>query len=275
MINAGFETNTETQQTVRTDAMRKKLMKLQKGIVYGPVNSRRLGRSLGINVLPTQAKVCSFNCLYCQYGFTKAQGVRLLDSVQFPAVSHILNAVETKLVEMENPPDYLTFSGHGEATLHPHFDELVDGITELRDKYAPDAKTAILSNASTVSDARIRRILSRLDEAILKLDAGSESVFQRYNQPVIPLHISEIVEGLRMMDRVILQSLFADGERGNLKLKHIIRWLRQVEAIQPEKVQLYTLDRAYPSRLIVPAAREHMAEIAEQLGKMGITALVY
>ena len=129
------------------------LLPLKDGFVYGPVRSRRLGASLGINVLPPGQKVCNFDCLYCQYGWTEPEPLGEAAEIAFPAAESILIAVGKALLALPEPPAYLTFSGHGEATLHPELGELVDGVIVMRDRLAPGARTAILSNSTRVCDA--------------------------------------------------------------------------------------------------------------------------
>jgi wyosine [tRNA(Phe)-imidazoG37] synthetase (radical SAM superfamily) len=230
---------------------------------------------LGINVLPPGQKVCSFNCVYCQYGWTDPGLQDELAAVSFPPVEAILLAVAKDLLSLEEPPAYLTFSGHGEATLHPGFPELVDGICHLRSRFVPAARTAILSNSSRVHDPRIREALSSLDERIMKLDAGNESCLRRFNQPGRAVRFGTIVEGLRLLPAVTLQCLFAAGEAGNLDPGDVERWLDAVTSISPVKVQLYTLDRGFPSDAIAPAPPEVLESIAARLEARGIAARVF
>jgi len=159
---------------------------LQKDIIYGPVLSRRLGRSLGINLLPTDRKVCSFDCVYCQYGRTTeptfSPGVDDL-----PTFSDVVAAVE-KALKKPHTIDTLTFSGNGEPTLHPQFPEIVRSIKRLRDDFRPEVKLAVLSNSSRVMDSAIVDALSLLDAPMMKLDAGDEITLREINQPVARLH---------------------------------------------------------------------------------------
>ena len=132
------------------------LLELQRKIIYGPVNSRRLGRSLGINILPRSQKICSFNCLYCQYGLNDRKNSKN-NKVIFPDQNEVLLAVENALKHLDPPPAYLTFSGNGEPTLHPEFPDIVDRIQWLKKKQCPESKTAILSNSSTVTTPKIKK----------------------------------------------------------------------------------------------------------------------
>ena len=224
------------------------LLPPQTGVVYGPVRSRRLGVSLGINALPPRGKVCTFDCLYCQYGWTDETGA----GVAYPSVAEVLEGVEAALAACAAPPAHLTFSGNGEPTLHPRFTELVDGVIRIRDRRAPSARTAVLSNGTRVGDPSIREALGRLDVRIMKLDAGTDETLRRFNRPAPGISIDEIVDGLRSLGGVTIQSLFAAGPAGNSTPADIEAWVRRVVEISPVAVQIYTLDREWPSELIEP-----------------------
>jgi wyosine [tRNA(Phe)-imidazoG37] synthetase (radical SAM superfamily) len=253
-----------------------KILSLQKGAVYGPIASRRLGPSLGINVLPVTCKVCTFNCLYCQYGWTAVHGTGFENEDQWPAVTDILREVRRSLQSISPKPGYVTFSGNGEPTLHPSFDEIVEGVIGLRDLYSPKSKTAILSNSTTVGDSGIRKAISKLDVAIMKLDCGSEAVFSRYNRPCFGIELERIVEGLTCMNDVHVQALFTGGDMGNYRHDEIDAWMQCIRRIEPVQVQLYTLDRGYPSGSITPLRNMELIEIKEKLERENIhTAEVF
>jgi wyosine [tRNA(Phe)-imidazoG37] synthetase (radical SAM superfamily) len=224
------------------------LLELKKSLTYGPVRSRRIGRSLGINLFPGDRKVCSLNCAYCQYGWTAAPSLTIADPSALPSVAAVVEAVEQALAGLEQPPDCITFSGNGEATLHPDFANLVDAVASLRDRVCPSARTAILSNSTRVGDPQVRAALARLDLRIMKLDAGTEETLRRLNGPPPELTLGEVLDGLRALDDVTIQALFVGGP------------------------QVYSLDRGYPSRSIEPVAANSLAEIAESLRSAGINA---
>ncbi|GAB4375703.1 MAG: radical SAM protein [Calditrichia bacterium] len=248
---------------------------LQRGIVYGPVNSRRLGLSLGINVLPTRQKVCSLNCLYCQYGWTKFH-TRLLTQREFlPTVPEILRAVEESLQMVYPQPAYITFSGNGEPTLHPNFPELVAGVIRLRDRYAPSARTAVLSNSTRIDDARIRDAIEQLDMRIMKLDCGNGVCFQSFNRPAPGINFETIVHWLMAMRGITIQSLFTGGPQGNYSPDNIRDWINIVKEISPRAVQIYTLDRGYPAKSITPATPEMLKHLKKRLQSEGIEGEVY
>lgn len=224
-----------------------KRLPLQQSIVYGPVHSRRLGQSLGINVLPTTYKLCSFNCAYCQYGWTSQPALRDDGKIRdLPAPQKVADALENslrRLVRHRSKVDCITFSGNGEPTLHPNLNEIIDATKELRDRYLPRAKVAILSNASTVGHKQVRQALEKLDLRIMKLDAGSEELIQKLNGPALPFYLGEIVDGLKALKDIVLQSLFVHGRITNADPESVELWLEKVREIRPNLVQVYTLDR--------------------------------
>jgi wyosine [tRNA(Phe)-imidazoG37] synthetase (radical SAM superfamily) len=251
------------------------LLKLQKGIIYGPVNSRRLGRSLGINILPAQRKICPFNCVYCQYGWTKDHTLRINTGPALPSVDAVKEALKKALISADNPPAYITFSGNGEPTLHPDFSQIVEEVTVLRDRLAPEAKTAILSNSALVSDKSIRNALSRLDVRIMKLDCGTPDIFKRYNQPCPGVDLEALTEGLSRMTDVDIQTLVSAGQAGNFDTQNTTAWIERLKHIRPLSVQLYTLERGYPAKNIRPANRKELDDIKAQVQKAGIRIGVF
>ena len=251
------------------------LLPLQSGIIYGPVHSRRLGRSLGINVLPAGRKVCNFDCRYCQYGWTDPRVLAAMGEGGYPAVRDVVDAVEAALEGLPEAPHYITFSGNGEPTLHPRFGEIVDGVNEARNRLAPLARTAILSNSSRVMDPGVREALGRLDARIMKLDAGTESGFARYNRPAAGIALEAIVEGLRALADIQIQALFTGGPAGNLNDAEIEAWLGRVARIRPRLVQLYTLDREPPDRYLLPATRNQLDGARVRVEALGVEAVVF
>jgi wyosine [tRNA(Phe)-imidazoG37] synthetase (radical SAM superfamily) len=251
------------------------LLALQPGIIYGPVRSRRLGRSLGVNVLPAQRKVCSFDCLYCQYGRAAPKNTAEARENEFPGVKEILDALEQALKKLPVPPAYITFSGNGEATLHPGFRELVQGVRQLRDSLASEAKTAILSNSTTVNDPDIREALAMLDLRIMKLDAGTEKMFAHYNRPGKGITLEQTAAGLAALGDVTIQSLFTGGPDGNFNPHLLSAWVKQVRRIAPIFVQVYSLDRNSPTRSLVPLDKDDLLHIQSLLHRVDIPTQIY
>lgn len=262
----------------------KKLLELQQGIIYGPVKSRRLGSSLGINILPTASKVCSFDCVYCQYGWTGDE-THCLNAdpgrYKLPTVESVTGAVASSLnkLRQENSlPRSLTFCGNGEPTLHPDFADMVRAVINVRNEMAPNVNTSILSNSSRVCDPQCRLALAALDMSYMKLDCGNAEFFARYNKPCSGVDFSCIVDGLTMLARevpVVIQSLFTSGPSGNLDAKNVEPWLQLIRRIGPTLVHLYTLDRGYPDNLLQPATRDELLDLKLRIDSLGFESKIF
>jgi wyosine [tRNA(Phe)-imidazoG37] synthetase (radical SAM superfamily) len=244
-----------------------KKLSLQPGIIYGPVQSRRLGRSLGINLLPADYKLCSFNCLYCQYGWTKnvtfTPGDRLKD---LPSPDAVTTALENTLAEFsrgDKAIDAISICGNGEPTLYPALGEVIAKIKKLRDRYQPDARTAILSNSSTVGDPAVRVALALLDLKIMKFDAGSEEMFRQLNHPAAPVYMGEIISGLKELENILLQACFVQGRVTNADPDSVAMWLEKLREIHPLGVQVYTLDREPADKRIERVSAATLSWIAD------------
>jgi wyosine [tRNA(Phe)-imidazoG37] synthetase (radical SAM superfamily) len=250
------------------------ILPLKNGIVYGPVNSRRLGRSLGLNLLPPGRKWCSFDCLYCQYGWTPAPG-ESDPSAGIPSPEDVESAVAAALAETNPPPSYLTFSGNGEPTLHPRFPEIVEIVRRLRDRLAPRAKVALLSNAAGIDRPSVRAAIGRIEHPILKLDAGNERVFRSYNRPACGIAYDAVVRGLKGTPGIMIQALFTAGPEGNFQAAHLGDWIERIGEIRPVDVQIYTLARPVPSPDIIPAPGTALLAIRDRLRRAGLSARVF
>jgi wyosine [tRNA(Phe)-imidazoG37] synthetase (radical SAM superfamily) len=198
-----------------------------------------------------------------------------MEDAQWPSRESVLSEIERTLTELNPPPAYITFSGNGEPTLHPDFDAIVDGVIDLRNRFSPDSKTAILSNSTTLTDERVRRAIQKLDVRILKLDAGNSEVYHNYNRPLCQTDLDGLIASLQSMKEVTIQALFAMGPSGNYGSKEVEDWVAKVIRISPINVQLYSLDRPFPSKSIVPVPREGLEEIKQRLEQYGIRAGVY
>ncbi|MDI6808663.1 MAG: radical SAM protein [Candidatus Eisenbacteria bacterium] len=252
---------------------------LQSGIVYGPVNSRRLGKSLGLNILPDSYKFCTFDCVYCQYGWTHVHSLDAGEKAgELPSPGEIdlaLTRAMEELVGKKTRVDYITFSGNGESTLHPKFPEAVEIARHLRDRYVPEAKLAILSNSSTANRKDVRKALGRLDVRIMKLDAGSAEIIRKLNRPSEGIEFEAIVEGLKTLKSVTIQSLFVDGQFGNSGQREVEKWLAALEEIAPIEVQIYTLDRAPASDKVIAIDRKRLEAIAKKAQERGFKVTPY
>jgi wyosine [tRNA(Phe)-imidazoG37] synthetase (radical SAM superfamily) len=250
-------------------------------IAFGPVLSRRLGNSLGINVSPTNVKICSFDCIYCECGWTLEKSIA---PHFFYPVDEIITAIETKLQqckENHTPIDSITFSGNGEPTLHPNFDQIIDALIILRDKYYPETVITCLSNATQLTNNNVFAALQKIENPILKLDAVTEPLFQLINKPTIPVSVEEVIKHLQQLNgNFILQTLFFKGEIdgqyfNNAADSHLSLWLDVVKQLHPRKVMIYSLDRSTPAQGIEKIPVEKLQEIAQNVRQFGIEAMAY
>ncbi|MCK9613503.1 MAG: radical SAM protein [Bacteroidales bacterium] len=249
-------------------------------IIFGPVRSRRLGVSLGINLLPTHVKFCSFNCIYCECGWTEASDV---SQANFHPREEIFRELETKLLTLKGQQldvDSLTYAGNGEPTMHPQFNEIVDDTLSLRDKYFPLAKVTVLSNSTMLSNEKVFRALLKTNN-LMKLDSGTEETFQIINNPRISITLSEIVNNLKRFDgRLVIQSMFVRGKIGdkiidNTQESELNTWLKHLDEIKPAEVQVYSIDRRPPLAQLEKISREELLEIANKVEQLNLKAIVY
>jgi len=243
-----------------------RLLKLQEGIIYGPVKSRRLGRSLGINLLPTGYKLCTFNCLYCHYGWTKAHTDCVAEPVlgDLPSVEEVEKALREWLKTNQIPIDYITFSGNGEPTLHPEFHRMVEATLRVRDRYVPGVRVAVLSNSTCLDKKRVMEGLRKLDKRIMKLDCGTEEGFRKLNRPSPHIKFEKVVEKLREMDEVIIQTVLVRGRMDNTGEREIGGWIEKLRYIKPAEVQIYSIDRPSADESLTPVGKERLNQIAKR-----------
>jgi wyosine [tRNA(Phe)-imidazoG37] synthetase (radical SAM superfamily) len=248
-------------------------------IVYGPVRSRRLGVSLGINLLPPGSKVCTMNCAYCQYGWTRGAARYRGEGKGWPTAQAVETAVSERLARAADTGeiiDRLTVAGHGEPTLHPQFEEVMTCLAEVRDRIAPGISIAILSNSTTAGWPDVARGLARIDERYMKLDAGDPITYARINGP--GPSVARIVEALGRLPPIVVQSMFVTDEIGEIDNTTdgvITEWLDALCATRATRVHIYTLDRAPALETLRPASRQRLREIAEHVRAAGIPADVF
>ncbi|HZP49002.1 MAG TPA: radical SAM protein [Vicinamibacterales bacterium] len=249
-------------------------------IVYGPVASRRLGRSLGINLLPAGMKVCNMNCAYCQYGFTRGAVMKFRgQGGGWPTPQAVGDALAARLAQAAacgELLDRLTVAGHGEPTLHPDFDEVTTRLRAVRDRVAPGLPLAILSNSTTAGWTDVRAALGRYDERYMKLDAGDPLVFAQVNDG--GASFLDVLDGLSTLPSVVVQAMFvtdANGAVDNTGDGAVEEWLRALERVHATGVHIYTLQRepALGSLRKVPARR--LREIAERVHALRIPAQIF
>jgi wyosine [tRNA(Phe)-imidazoG37] synthetase (radical SAM superfamily) len=245
-------------------------------IVFGPVKSRRLGISLGINLLPATKKVCNFNCIYCECGWTSQSDIR---RQLLPTREEVFYALEQKLVSMKEKnqaPDVITYAGNGEPTLHPEFPGIIDDSIMLRDKYFPLAKIAVLSNSTAITKPAIRKALLKVDSNILKLDSAFDLTVKIHNQPRVNVKVEDLIKELKKFKgQLIVQTLFLRGTyRGktidNTTPEEIEAWLKAIEKIRPSEVMIYTISRDTPEggllRKVPLSELKHIASLVNKLG---------
>jgi wyosine [tRNA(Phe)-imidazoG37] synthetase (radical SAM superfamily) len=256
-------------------------MFLWEKIAFGPIQSRRLGSSLGINISPVTAKICSFNCIYCECGWTLEKS---MDPHLFLPAEEICAAIEAKLChckETDTQIDSITFSGNGEPTLHPNFDQIIDNLIVLRDKYYPKTAITCLSNATQLANEKVLAALQKIENPILKLDAVTEPLFQLINKPTVSISIEKIIKQLQQLNGdFILQSLFFKGKIDeqffdNAAEPHLSLWIDVVKQLQPRKVMLYSLDRGTPAQGLEKIPFEELEKIAQRIKMLGIEAVAY
>ena len=250
-------------------------------IIFGPVKSRRLGVSLGINLLPVNKKICNFNCIYCECGLTSDSGN---DLTTMPSRKEVYEALEKKLSSMKENnqrPDVITYAGNGEPTLHPQFADIIDDSIKLRNKYFPDARIAVLSNATNITKPGIREALLKADQNILKLDSACEKTIELHNQPRLTIIARDLINELKKFKgNLIIQTLFVRGSFEGSKIdnttqEELKEWLKAIDEIRPSEVMIYTISRDTPDGANlekVPLAE--LQAIAEMVNELGIKTQV-
>ena len=252
---------------------------LYEDIIFGPVRSRRLGISLGVNLLPVDSKLCSFDCIYCECGWNDEHiGKRRFNSPD--DVKQLLQKTLQSMVSEGTPPDVITFAGNGEPTMHPEFEKIIDLTIALRDEYCPSAKVSVLSNATQIHREDVRRALKRVDNNILKLDSAFDSTVAIMNKPAGRYTVQRTVELLKLFEGdFILQTMFLRGEYNshhidNTSEEEVAAWLKIVEELAPRQVMVYSLDRDAPCKTLEKIEREQLQAIAKRVEELGIPCSV-
>jgi wyosine [tRNA(Phe)-imidazoG37] synthetase (radical SAM superfamily) len=250
-------------------------------VIFGPLRSRRLGLSLGINLLPLHRKYCSFNCIYCECGWTPPQA---REGMELPSRAEVASFLEQKLKELvleDYLPDAITFAGNGEPTLHPEFGGIVDDTIRLRNRYSPQSRVTVLSNASRIHDPSVFNALLKLDNNILKLDAGTEETFSALNKPVEEIDFDSMISGLmQFKGNLIIQTMFLKGNFNgriidNTTDHEVSAWIAQLLKIRPRATMIYPIERLTPAKGLEKISRSTLEEIALKAGKEGIDVKVY
>ena len=251
--------------------------------IFGPVHSRRLGISLGINLMPADGKMCSFNCIYCECGFNEDHRPTL----PRPTREEVSQHLEQKLQEMVADgqlPDVLTFAGNGEPTCHPHFAEIIDDTLRLRDRYCPKAKVSVLSNSTMIHRQQVHDALMRVDNNILKLDTVDAQYIRMVDQPNANYDVHKVIERMKAFNgHIIIQTMFMRGEIRRQKSgvwsqesvdntgeEYVVPWLEVLRDIRPQQVMVYTIDRETPTVGLLKATHEQLDAIRDRVVALGI-----
>ena len=254
---------------------------LWESIAFGPIHSRRLGHSLGINLMPVDEKICTFNCLYCECGWTLEKNLNAREPYPLETV---MEAIERKLSDCaahNTPVDSITFSGNGEPTLYPWFDQVIDRLIVLRDKYYPDAVITCLSNATQLYRPEIINALQRIENPMLKLDAGTQGMLDTINAPIVPVDIEQVTEQLCSFNgNLVIQTMFLSGEQEGRAFDNSVdpewsQWLARIRRIRPKRIVIYSLDRETPALNLHKFDKPYLDSIAEKLRLEGFNAEAY
>lgn len=249
-------------------------------IIFGPVKSRRLGVSLGINLLPTNIKVCSFDCIYCECGRNPK---KYEEKAVLPSRAEVQQKLKEKLLEMKADyllPDVITFAGNGEPTLHPNFAEIIDDTIELRNQFAPNARIAVLSNATMINKNEVFDSLLKIEDNIQKLDSAFEETIKLLDCPNKNFSLEKTVEQLRTFEgKVIIQTLFLRGSYNgktvdNTTEKEISAWIELLKQIKPSQVMIYTIARDTPVDTLEKVSVSDLNAIAKKLAVAGFRVQV-
>ena len=245
--------------------------------IFGPIKSRRLGVSLGINLLPGDGKICTFDCLYCECGFNATHRSR----TPLPTHAQVIEALEKQLQKMQSEgtaPDVLTFAGNGEPTIHPQFAQIIDDTLALRDKYFPNAKVSVLSNSTMITRDAVFEALKKVDNNILKLDTVDPEYITFVDRPNSAYKLNNIIDKMQQFEgKIIIQTMFLKGvvngkNLDNTSDKYVLPWLESIKKISPREVMIYTIDRETPQEGLLKATREELDRIVALLHHEGIKA---
>lgn len=244
-------------------------------IVFGPIYSRRLGSSLGVNILPSKGKLCNFDCIYCECGWN-ADGIA---ERRFPTLSEVESALSDKMEKLAAegvPVDSITFSGNGEPTMNPDFAGIVDVTLRLRDRFYPDAKISVLSNATLVGRRTVVEALKKIDNPILKIDAADDRMISMINKPVGSYRLRNVMDSLKEFNgNFILQTMFLRSPEFDMTAPDALAgWIEIVRELRPRQVMVYTIDRETPDKSLGKYTVEEMRGFVQPLVDEGFDVQV-
>jgi len=244
-------------------------------IVFGPIFSRRLGSSLGVNILPSKGKLCNFDCIYCECGWN-ADGIA---ERRFPTLAEVESALSDKMEKLAAegvPVDSITFSGNGEPTMNPDFAGIVDVTLRLRDRFYPDAKISVLSNATLVGRRTVVEALKKIDNPILKIDAADDRMISMINKPVGSYRLRNVMDSLKEFNgNFILQTMFLRSPEFDMTAPDALAgWIEIVRELRPRQVMVYTIDRETPDKSLGKYTVEEMRGFVQPLVDEGFDVQV-
>ncbi len=239
---------------------------LREDTVFGPIHSRRLGSSLGINLLPREGKICNFDCIYCECGWNKDG----LDDQRLPSFEEVHNALETKLQDLRAHGihiDSITFAGDGEPTIHPKFPEIIEDTLKLRAQYYPEAKISVLSNATRVHVPAVFEALTKVDNPIMKIDAPSDELIARINRPAPGYKLERVIEALKAFKgNFVLQTMMLKSPDFDSSSPEVITgWMDIVRELKPREIMVYTVDRPTPADKVEKLTSAQMSALVAPL----------
>lgn len=248
---------------------------IREEVVFGPIRSRRLGSSLGINLLPEKGKICTFDCIYCECGWNKDGR----DDTQLPTAERVRKALEAKLQECQAsriPIDSITFSGDGEPTINPEFPQIIDDTIRLRNQYYPDSKITVLSNATMVHKPEVFAALRKVDNPTMKIDAPTNELAERINHPAPGYNINKVLEALQRFEGdFILQTMFLRSKDFDSSSPEVLNgWMDIVRLLKPREVMVYTIDRPTPEEGLQKFTVEEMRALVQPLMDEGFAVQI-
>ena len=247
--------------------------------IFGPVHSRRLGVSLGINLLPADGKFCTFDCIYCECGFN----ADFRPHQKLPTREEVRSALENRLLDMQQngpKPDVLTFAGNGEPTAHPQFAGIMEDTLALRDKYFPEAKVSVLSNSTFIHKPEVFDALNKVDNNILKLDTIDAAYINKVDRPTGHYDVKQVIERMKafkgnlIVQTLLMKGTFEGQSVDNTTDEYVLPWLEVVKEIAPRQVMIYTIDRETPAPDLLKATHEELDRIGELVREAGIPCSV-
>ncbi len=251
-------------------------------IIFGPIRSRRLGNSLGINLLPKNNKVCTFNCVYCECGWGDKSNIQTVNFHPASIIIPVISETMKRMAEQKNTIDSITFSGNGEPTMHPEFETITDAIIELRNRYYPDTIISCLSNSTQLHRSDVVAALKKIENPLMKLDTGIQETFLLINKPYLDLNINTVCKQLlQFSGKLTIQTMFLRGELeegdyiDNTTEIEVNAWIERLNYIRPHTVMIYPIDRETPASNLQKIDIKTLESIAAKVRKTGIKTLTY